>query len=236
MERHLFFDLDRTLWDFDKNSECALQFLFEETQSAHQLPSFYKFNQVYKEVNATLWKKYGKGKISKEELRDTRFQKAFFKLGLNNPELNTYFNEEYLRISPLQTEMFPNTLETLETLKHEGYKMHIITNGFREVQLTKLENCALLPFFDIVVSSEEIGINKPDTRIFQHSMQLANSKPEHSVMIGDDMNVDVMGAERAGMFGVHFDPKEEFNRKNNDFRIRNLDELPELLPWIFRQQ
>ena len=91
MKRHLFFDLYRTLWDFDRNSEIALKCLFEDTQSVHQLPSFFKFNQVYKEVNANLWKKYGKGKISKEELRDTRFQKAFLKLGINNAELHEHF-------------------------------------------------------------------------------------------------------------------------------------------------
>lgn len=235
MKRHLFFDLDRTLWDFDKNSERALTVLFDETQSVHQLPSFHKFNQVYKEINASLWKKYGKGKISKEELRDSRFQKAFFKLGINNPELNTYFNDEYLRISPLQTEMFPHTIETLKELKGEGYLLHIITNGFKEVQLTKLENCSILPFFDTIVSSEEIGINKPDIRIFQHAMSLADAEPNQSVMIGDDMNVDVMGAERAGMSGIHFDPDQKLSRKNNDFRIRDLNELPGLLPWIFKQ-
>lgn len=234
MERHLFFDLDRTLWDFDRNSETALKFLFEETKSVHQLPSFFKFNQVYKEVNANLWKKYGKGKISKEELRDTRFQKAFLKLDINNAELHEYFNTEYLRISPLQTELFPNTVETLDTLKGEGYRMHIITNGFKEVQLTKLEKSAILPFFEIIVSSEEIGINKPDLRIFRHAMTAAEAQPHHSVMIGDDMNIDVMGAERAGMYGIHFDPKEELSRKKNDFRIRDLNELPGLLPWVFR--
>lgn len=233
MERHLFFDLDRTLWDFDKNSESALKFLFDETQSIHQLPSFYKFNQIYKEVNVNLWKKYGKGKISKEELRDTRFNKAFLKLGLNNQELNNHFNTEYLRISPFQTAMFPNTIETLEALKKEKYSMHIITNGFKEVQLTKLQNCGIYDYFDIIVSSEEVGFNKPDVRIFRHAMTLAGAKPEHSVMIGDDMNVDVIGAERAGMFGIHFDPEERLKKKN-DFRIRDLGELPEILPWVFK--
>ncbi len=233
MERHLFFDLDRTLWDFDKNSENALKVLFEETQSVHQLPSFYKFNQTYKEINAKLWKKYGKGKITKEELRDTRFSRAFLKLGLNNTELNNHCNEEYLRISPLQTAMFPNTIETLNQLKKDGYQMHIITNGFKEVQHTKLKNCGLYDFFNVIVSSEEIGINKPDIRIFQHAMKLANAQSKHSVMIGDDLNVDVIGAERAGMYGIHFDPEREI-RKDRDFRIRDLGELPEVLPWVFK--
>mgnify|MGYP000891206666 CR=1 FL=1 len=235
MDRHLFFDLDRTLWDFDKNSENALKSIFQSTQSIHHLPSFHKFHQTYKDVNANLWKKYGKGKISKDELRITRFQKTFLKFGLNNKELNQHFEDEYIRISPLQTELFPNTIETLEALKKEGYSMHIITNGFKEVQLTKLSNSNLKPFFNIIVSSEEIDINKPDIRIFQHAMTLANATPNHSVMIGDDMNIDVLGAERAGMFGIHFDPKKDLRRKSNDFRIRNINELPELLPWIFNK-
>lgn len=232
MRLQLFFDLDRTLWDFDTNSKLVLETLFYETQNSHQLFSFYKFNQVYKEVNALLWRKYGKGKISKEELRDTRFNKTFFKLGLNNKELSNYFNEEYLKRSPLQTEMLPDTRETLTTLKNEGYRMHIITNGFKEVQFTKLKNCNILDFFENVISSEEVGINKPDSRIFNHAMKLANCIPKDAIMIGDDINVDVIGAERAGMIGIHFDPQKKINKKNNDFRINNLNELPLLLPFI----
>lgn len=112
--------------------------------------------------------------------------------------------------------------------------MHIITNGFKEVQLTKLEKSAILPFFEVIISSEEIGINKPDLRIFRHALAAAEAQPHHSVMIGDDMNIDVMGAERAGMHGIHFDPNEALSRKKNDFRIRDLNELPGLLPWVFR--
>jgi putative hydrolase of the HAD superfamily len=189
MERHLFFDLDRTLWDFEKNSEKALKFLFDETQSIHQLPSFYKFKQTYKDINAKLWKKYGKGEISKEELRNTRFNATFIKFGINNTELNDYFNREYLTISPLQTAIFPNTIETLNVLQKEGYMMHIITNGFKEVQLTKLKNCGLYDYFNSIVSSEEVGFNKPDIRIFKYAMLLANALPQHSVMIGDDRDV-----------------------------------------------
>jgi len=234
MNRHLFFDLDRTLWDFERNSESALRFLFEETKDTHHLPSFNRFLLVYKEVNAKLWKKYGKGKITKEELRDTRFSKTFLKFDIVNDELSTYFNDQYLEISPLQTVLLPNTHETLSALKEEGYHMHIITNGFKEVQLTKLKNCNLIDYFKVIVSSEEIGINKPDIRIFQHAMKEAGATPEISVMIGDDWNVDVMGAERAGMRAIHFDPEEEMSNKNMDTRIRNLNEIPALLPFLFR--
>lgn len=234
MNRNIFFDLDRTLWDFEKNSEQALRMLFDDTKAIHQLPSFHKFLQIYKEINATLWIKYGKGKLTKEELRETRFKKTFLKLDLYNDEISQHFENEYIRISPLQTNLLPNAIETLNILKEDGYRMHIITNGFKEVQLIKLENCALLPFFETVLSSEEVGCNKPDLRIFQHALNHANAVANQSVMIGDDMNVDIIGAERAGMYGIHFDSQKRFHRKKVDNRIYDLKEIPDLLPWIFR--
>ncbi|MCO5261150.1 MAG: YjjG family noncanonical pyrimidine nucleotidase [Crocinitomicaceae bacterium] len=234
MKRNLFFDLDRTLWDFEQNSTAVLQQLFDETQSEHQLPSFQKFMQTYKEINAALWVKYGKKKITKEELRKERFRKTFFKLDLLNDEISTYFEEQYVKRAPYQTKLFPNTLETLKLLKEDGYRMHIITNGFQEVQHIKLENCALAPFFDAIICSEEVGVNKPDIRIFQYALGKANAVANETVMIGDDLQVDVFGAERAGIHGVHFDSNKRFSRKNNDNRINDLSELPDLLPWILK--
>ncbi|HNS42590.1 MAG TPA: YjjG family noncanonical pyrimidine nucleotidase [Taishania sp.] len=234
MKQNIFFDLDKTLWDFETNSERALKYLFDSTQDKHQLPSFHKFLQIYKEVNATLWVKYGKKKITKEELRTNRFKTTFFKLGLFNNEISQYFEEEYIRISPLQTTLFPNTIETLKMLQNDDYQMHIITNGFKEVQYIKLENSGLLPFFDKIICSEEVGVNKPNIEIFQHALQLANAKAEKSVMIGDDWEVDVMGAERAGMHGVHFDAEKKYQRSKVENRIHNLNELPDLLPWLLK--
>jgi putative hydrolase of the HAD superfamily len=232
MKLQLFFDLDRTLWDFEKNSQNALKYLFEQTINEHQFESFHRFLQVYKEENASLWKKYGKGKITKEQLRTMRFEKTFFKMGLNNKELIQYFSDEYIAVSPLQKQLFPHTIETLEALKKEGYRMHIITNGFKEVQQTKLDNCNLTPYFEHIISSEEIGINKPDYRIFNYALQLAQSKAQDSVMIGDDINVDIIGAERAGMHAIHFDPEKRIKRSKQDTRINDLAELPQILPWI----
>lgn len=235
MDKHLFFDLDRTLWDFDKNSENALKQIFTETQDKHQIESFHKFHQVYKDVNSQLWVKYGKGKITKDELRDARFIKTFQKFDLFDTELGNYFGNQYIKTSPLQTSLFPNTIETLTELKKEGYHMHIITNGFLEVQHVKIENSGLKPYFEkVILCSEEVGVNKPNPKIFNTALSMAKTIATESVMIGDDLEVDVIGATRVGMHGIHFDPKSRLKNKNDGTRIRNINELPELLPFLFR--
>lgn len=229
MKRHIFFDLDRTLWDFERNSEKALNIIFEETSEQHQLPSFYRFLTVYKSINKKLWKAYGKGKITKEVLRASRFYKTFYHFDINNRMLSTYFDHRYLEISPSQKKLFPNTIETLETLKKDGYQLHILTNGFKEVQNHKLENCGIKHFFETVTSSEEVGCNKPAIEIFQFALEVAQAKANESIMIGDDYQVDVVGAENAGMKAIHFAP--EMRKASN--RIHNLNELPAILPKIF---
>jgi len=226
MVQHLFFDLDRTLWDFDTNSRIALRILFEQTQQVHCLSNFYQFAYIYRKVNIDLWRKYGNGKISKEELRTTRFLLTFQQLGIDNTELSNFFCSEYLRISPQQTNLLPNAISTLTVLKKQGYSMHIITNGFKEVQQNKIKNSNLLPFFNVIVSSEDVGYTKPHKQIFTYALEVAKAEAKQSVMIGDDMRVDVLGAIDSGMKAIHFDPKQHFTRTKNDNRINDLNELP----------
>jgi len=232
MLQHLFFDLDRTLWDFDTNSQRALRVLFDQTKDRHRLSNFYQFAHSYKEINIDLWRKFGKGKIDKEQLRTTRFHLTFHKLGIEDEELSNFFCVEYLRVSPLQTNLLPNAKTTLATLKEQGYSLHIITNGFKEVQTNKLINSSLMPFFDVVVSSEDVGVTKPHQQIFLHALTHAGATPQQSVMIGDDMRVDVLGARQVGMNAIHFDSQQRFNRSKNYRRIHNLNELPHALEFI----
>lgn len=232
--KHLFFDLDRTLWDFETNSEQALNQLFHESRLKDLIPSFPKFLQTYKNENALQWKKYGKGKITKEELRIGRFSKTLSKFEIYENELVEYLSDGYIQVSPYQTALFPNAIETLMNLKKSGYQMHIITNGFKEVQHIKLEKSALTTYFDLILCSEEVGVNKPNSAIFKHAMTVVGSKPQDSVMIGDDFDVDILGALNCGMHAVHFDPQGRYKKRENDNRIRNLSELEGLLPWIFR--
>jgi putative hydrolase of the HAD superfamily len=230
--KHLFFDLDRTLWDFEKNSKKALKHLFEEFHLNASIEHFNHFHHTYKRINADLWKKYGKGKITKEELRDARFIETLKHHEIHDEKLATELSNGYIEISPRQTELFPNTLETLVELQHMGYQMHIITNGFQEVQYLKLEESKLAPFFQQIICSEAVGYTKPDARVFHHAMQLAQTSPKDSVMIGDDREVDIMGAMQVGMHAILFDPENQYAQLPGEPKISNLETLPLLLKMM----
>lgn len=222
----VFFDLDRTLWDFEKNSEVALRILFEEFQLGESIPSFKKFHGEYKRVNARFWKAYGEGKISQAELRAGRFRDTLAFFGVNNKTMGADMNAKYIAISPYQTHLFPSTKEVLLGLKEKNYRLHIITNGFKEVQHTKLEQSGLDDFFESVLCSEEVGKSKPHPSVFYEAMNRAQAKANQSVMIGDDFNADIIGAENVGIPGVLFDPNRKYIKNRTVNRIENLTEIP----------
>jgi putative hydrolase of the HAD superfamily len=231
--KHLFFDLDRTLWDFDKNSKQALIMLFDAHNLSHVIKDFDDFHAVYKNYNSQLWKAYGNGAINKAFLRTERFRITMAHFSISDPEIIKGFSDGYIDLSPKQTHLFPGTIETLRELKQASYNMHIITNGFKEVQYTKLDNCGLTSFFDVIICSEEVGQNKPSCGIFKHAMKLAGAQPVESVMIGDDLEVDIIGALNAGMYGIHFDPESKKYTSSTE-SVQNLTELPKILPFIFK--
>ncbi|MFM8596544.1 MAG: YjjG family noncanonical pyrimidine nucleotidase [Flavobacteriales bacterium] len=228
---HLFFDLDRTLWDFDRNSENALKQIFAEEELEARIGGFEHFHQQYVYQNAHLWKLYGKGKIKKDDLRYERFRVTLKHFKLQDEALVRRLSDAYVQISPLQTALFPAAIETLQELQQMGYNMHIITNGFQEVQFIKLDNCGLRAFFDVIVCSEFVGKNKPEPAIFNYAMNQANAKPAQAIMIGDDYHVDVAGALRAGMQAVWFDPSGK-NTYGYEHTIKQLTELLTLVPKL----
>ncbi len=232
--KHLFFDLDRTLWDFEKNSETALRILFDQLELGGKIRSFQLFHTTYKKINADLWYQYAKGNITKERLRYERFEKTFYQLNVDNLELAQQLGEGYVALSPYQTNLFPNTEKTLEALKKDGHELHIITNGFKEVQFIKLENSGIIDYFDVILCSEEVGKTKPSPEVFQHALHLANAEKKESLMIGDDYHADIIGAERFGIQSILFDPDQKHQDNRHDWKIKRLDEIPELIPWIVK--
>lgn len=231
MNKHLFFDLDRTLWDFEKNSQTALSILFQELELHNRIDSFHSFHGTYKKINAELWHLYGAGKLSKDVLRIKRFEDTLKRFKIVDNELSSALAEGYVSISPQQTNIFPGTKETLEKLS-EANQLHIITNGFKEIQFIKLEKSGIRHFFDIIVCSEDVGKNKPAPDVFHHAMSKSGATIANSIMIGDDYHVDVLGAENIGMPGVLFDPKKNSQKKHR-WQIQNMDELPGLLPMVY---
>jgi putative hydrolase of the HAD superfamily len=155
------------------------------------------------------------------------------KFKIRDEALVRRIGDAYVEISPRQTLLFPNAIETLKELKKMGFTLHIITNGFQEVQHIKLENCGMHAFFDVIVCSEVIGKNKPDPAIFKYAMNEAGALPKDSLMIGDDYHIDVAGALQVGMHAVHFDP-EGRNKYNYDWMISNLAHLPEMIIRLMR--
>lgn len=225
----VFFDLDRTLWDFDRNSESALSILYEELKLGNYSPSFDEFLNVYRTINAKYWNDYGNGKIDKIQLRNGRFIDTLKAFQIFDEEVGKLMGERYLQISPYQTHLFPSTKEVLLELKNNNYRLHIITNGFKEVQFTKLKNSGIIDFFDDVLCSEEVGKAKPHPLVFKNALDRAKTTAGQSIMIGDDFRADVMGAENAGIRGVLFDPEKKHSKSKNIERIEHLKEIPPLI-------
>jgi putative hydrolase of the HAD superfamily len=223
---HVFFDLDRTLWDFETNSKAALVQIFDELKLADHIPTFETFYKEYRVVNADFWNKYSKGEITKADLRSGRFAQTLVKFGIKNDQLSNALGERYIQVSPYQTNLFPGTKETLIELKNNDYQLHIITNGFKEVQFIKLENSGILDYFNDVLCSEEVGVNKPNPLVFQKALERTNAKNTESIMIGDDFNADVLGAEQCGIRGVLFDPHDHHAERSGIERIQSLKEIP----------
>src|SRR5690554_2917084 len=227
--KDVFFDLDRTLWDFDKNSESALRIIYKELKLDNYSASFDHFIKVYREVNAKYWKDYGEGKIDKIQLRTGRFTDTLKEFKIDNLKMGESMGERYLQLSPYQTHLFPSTTEVLTELKESNYRLHIITNGSKEVQFTKLENSGIRHFFDDVLCSEEVGQSKPHPLVFQGALKRTNARADQSIMIGDDFKADVIGAENAGIRGVLFDPEKKYNAHSNIERVEHLIEIPPLI-------
>lgn len=234
--KHIFFDLDHTLWDFEKNSEAALGILYEELNLGNELRSFQSFHTAYRKINGELWKQYGQGNLQKSELRFRRFHDTLLKFNVNNPELAEQLAKGYVELSPYQINLFPNAETTLIELQKQGHPMHIITNGFKEIQEIKLRNSGIREYFDHVVCSEDVGKHKPAKEVFSAALKKANALSKESLMIGDNYIADVLGAERSGICGVLFDPKKQHKRGTHEWHISDLKEVPELLPWIVKSR
>lgn len=214
--KHIFFDLDRTLWDFDRNSREALSEIFlNKKLNLRGVPSFDEFIENYKQINEHYWNLYRLGKLQKEELRYIRFHETLKSFKVNDEKLSVEIGEEYINLSPRKTNLFPHTINVLEYLKSKNYILHIITNGFSEVQDVKLTESRLMPYFDEIITSEMAGVKKPDPKIFKIALDNSNAIAKESLMIGDEPIIDVKGALDVGMHGLVFNPKQD---KKHEFQ------------------
>ncbi len=223
--KHIFFDLDHTIWDFDRNAQETLMELYEAYQLKKiGLNSATLFIERYTENNHNLWQKYHLGEISKEQLRQDRFRNTFLELGVKPELVPQQFEEDYVRISPTKKNLFAGAEKVLTYLQNK-YQLHIISNGFKETTLTKMHVSGLNPYFTNVIISEDVGINKPDKMIFEHAINKASATVHESIMIGDSLEADIRGAQNFGMKAIFFNPLKAQKPDDVPQQIHHLEEL-----------
>lgn len=225
MIKHIFFDLDHTIWDFDKNAQETLHELYLHYKLEELgLASAETFISTYTENNHSLWADYHVGKITKETLRAERFSRTFIQLGVHPERIPQQFEDDYVRITPTKTNLFLGSEKVLAYLQKK-YTLHIISNGFKESTLTKMELSGLNPYFTNVVISEDVGINKPDKAIFEYALDKAKALKHESIMIGDSIEADIRGAQGFGMKAIYFNPLNKELPEDVQWQITHLEEL-----------
>jgi len=225
--KYLFFDLDRTLYDFETNSTETLREIFENYRLEKHFESFDEFHAIYRKHNDFLWNQYRSHTITKQDISWQRFQMTLEEKSIFNEEMAKNMGNDYIQHSPDKSRLFPCTHEVLEYLKQK-YKLFLITNGFKEVQYRKIENCQLRPYFEQVFTSEEIGYNKPEKEYFEIVLQKTGASVADSVVIGDDLEVDIKGANTIGLDTVWFNTVNKTANRPVTYEINHLCKLKDI--------
>lgn len=227
--KHILFDLDHTLWDFDRNSLEVLGELYDN-YSLHSLGNFSK-NDFYKQftiVNHNLWQLHNAGKIDKTGLRKKRFNLVFSRLGIEAGMVINGIANDYLRLCPAKCYVFPHTFTVLDYLKQK-YTMHIITNGFEDVQYVKLKSSRLTNYFIEVITPDAAGSQKPFKEIFEYTLDRINANRSECIMIGDNLETDIVGANNFSMDSIFFNPSKIPHRERVTYEINCLSQLMKIL-------
>ncbi len=223
--KHIFFDLDHTLWDFDANSDQSFKYIFKQLNIDID---FEKFKNYYYPINAHYWKLFREDKISKKDLRFGRLNDTFVKLNYRvNADKIVLLSEAYIDNLSNYNALIEGTIAILDYLKPK-YKMHIITNGFEEIQDKKMTKSGLAPYFETVITSEQVGVKKPNPKIFSFALETCKAGASESIMIGDNYEADVMGAIDFGIEAIFCN----FNKQPSAQNIKSVTNLMQLKQYL----
>lgn len=227
--KHLFIDLDDTLWDIHRNSKECLEEIYHDYGYSQYFKTFNDYYNVYMPSNHHLWGLYRDGKIDKDKLIVERFLVPVRRFGIDDVEYARNLSDDFLERTTLKTKLIDGTIELLNYLK-PNYQMHILSNGFKEVQYKKIENSGLKPFFDKIILSDEVGINKPHAGFFNHALQQTNASHHEAIMIGDSWDADIVGAYNSNIDQLWLNPKEsQPNVFTPTYSVKTLDEIKDIL-------
>src|SRR6218665_609149 len=227
--RHLFFDLDHTLWDFDKNARVTLTEVYAAFELNKKVnAAFDDFYQKYLFHNQLLWDRYHKGFISADDLKWKRMWRTLLDYKGADEPLARELSGKCLEVLPMQKEVFPHTFEILDYLTQKNYQLHLITNGFEKTQWSKLKHSGLDKYFKQVITSEASNSVKPNKEIFDYALNKAEASLQHSIMIGDNLDADIQGALNAGMdciFVNHIDAVTEIKPTHTVTHLQQLEDI-----------
>jgi putative hydrolase of the HAD superfamily len=226
--RHLFFDLDHTLWDFDRNSMETLNELFDEYRLIERgIIDFQSFYKTYIVHNDRMWERFRNGYIKREDLRWKRIWLTLLDFKVADTALAHEMSAAYLELLPTRTALTPYAKEILDHCRNK-YTMHLITNGFETTQWQKLQYSGIASYFSNVITSEKSNSMKPYREIFDYSLKLTGGTVEDSIMIGDALEIDVIGAINAGWDTVYYNPSKKEHSSNPTYEIGSWTEMIEL--------
>ena len=229
MYRHLFFDLDHTLWDFDRNSAECLTELYDAFGLADVgITSSEEFSRHFITINKKLWGDYDKNLIDHTYIRQHRFPLTFQALSIDASLVDTDLNAEYLKLLPCKTHLLESALELLDYVQGR-YTLHIITNGFAEIQDTKMDSAGISHYFTNVITSETASAKKPDPRVFEYAMQISGTTAAESLMIGDNYEADILGAKSVKMDTVFYNPLGVVVDNKPTYDVQHWNELMAIL-------
>jgi len=202
--KHLFFDLDHTLWDFEANSRQTLEEMYHtlllKERGVHSFDDFFNRYIVH---NDKLWERYRNGYIKVDELRWKRMWLTLLDFKIGDEPLARQMDVLFLDALPTRKVLFPYAIEILDYLTKKGYRLHLITNGFEKTQLSKIENAGLSGYFGEVITSEGANSLKPHKEIFEYAFRKTGAEPAESIMLGDSIEADIQGAMNAGIDQVY---------------------------------
>ena len=226
--KFLLFDLDHTLLDFDRAEDLALTYLLEEAGVASRDLKVYKDHYI--PMNRSMWEDLNHGLITKPELLRTRFSRLFEHFGQEVD--GSHLAGRYQHFLSQQGQELPQAHAFLSNVKNRGHKIYAATNGVSYIQRGRLQASSILPFFDDIFISDEVGAHKPSTDFFEKIADHVNDfHPDSALMIGDSLTADIQGGNNAGIDSIWFNPKDLVNETPAvpTYQVKNYQEILTIL-------